>query len=226
MGQTLCRAPAACDVPSCASLLLGLGGGCGEACGRTDRLPLPAEVHLLTEPGAKSPSSPLLLPPPTQHRRRSCDRLRCPGEGRCVCPSSVWWLGGPCTGPLKPQQGLMEVEVQPPTGYFTHCPVPRTDSLLLRSQEAGVSAQDRDRAVTMQTLLLVPATSQKSTEDPLLWPILDHAPAAPGPPRPPSPSVSRQMRYAWVCTCSPIVPGTTQHLTQYLVHSRYSMSIY
>lgn len=138
MGQTLCRAPAACDVPSCASLLLGLGGGCGEACGRTDRLPLPAEVHLLTEPGAKSPSSPLLLPPPTQHRRRSCDRLRCPGEGRCVCPSSVWWLGGPCTGPLKPQQGLMEVEEQPPTGYFTHCLVPRTDSLLLRSQEAGL----------------------------------------------------------------------------------------
>lgn len=193
MGQTLSRTPTVSDVPLCASLLLGLGGGCGEVERRTDRLLLQAEVHLLAEMVAKSPSSPCFsrLPPSTS--RRSRDLLRCPGEGRGICPSSVWWLGGPW---WLPRASAVAYESGGTATHWLFHPLSSSKNRLSASVESGsgLSAQDPDRAFTMHTFLLGLATSQKSTEDPLMWLTLDPPSRSHWPPGPPSPSTSRWMR--------------------------------
>lgn len=63
-------------------------------------------------------------------------------------------------GPLKLQQWLTKVEEQPPTGSFTHFPVAKTDSLFLRSQAAGLSAQAQTEP--SQSLHLSPGASHFS----------------------------------------------------------------
>ena len=68
------------DSPGPAVSVLHLRRGCGEAHGRTDRLRLQAEAHLLAETEAKSPapSCPPRLPP--SNSLKGWDLPSCPGE--------------------------------------------------------------------------------------------------------------------------------------------------
>lgn len=133
-----------------------------------------AEVHL---PAERKPSFPVPTGSPCvslSTSRGSCDLLQRPGEGRCLCSPSACWLV--VTGGLfKPQQQLINIEEQPPTGSFFHYPVLKTDSPSLRSQAVCLTAQHPDKQrFTIQSFLLGLATFQKSTEDPFTWATLDH----------------------------------------------------
>ena len=144
MGQTLSRDPAVSDVLFvhlwCSVLGKAVGRRIEEQADSCCR-----QKSICWQRGSQVsqfPLAPLNLPLSTS--RGSCDLLRRPGEGRCLCSSSACWLV--VTGGLsKLQQQLINMEVQAPTGSFFHYPVLKTDSPFLRSQATCPTAQHPDR---------------------------------------------------------------------------------
>lgn len=164
MGQTLSRAPAVSDILF-AHLWCSI---LDEAAGRlteeeTDSCCRQKSICWQRwEPSSQLPLALLASLPAPAERAVICSDAQVRAGAPAPLPSAGWVVAG---GPLKPQQQLMEVEEQAPTGSFICFPVLKTDSPFLRSQAERLTAHDPDRAFIMQTFLLRPATSQKSMED-------------------------------------------------------------